>query len=320
MGAGVAGLVTGHRLRGVGSSVLVLERLDLALKDKPCSGIIAYSSFEIFEKTFGRDFYHLIKVKSPNMVSVRWDGTRKIIPTPVGGVIRKEFDRQLADCYMDAGGALKDCIRIQQIDFENHIVYCFDDRNKEKLEIAYDKLIGADGACSSVRYRLTHKPPRLVTGLMTVAESSSAEILFEQYEKPHSYEWYIPIGKIAYIGFLYETKPEAFSYNFLKKTLFNYAKERGVSVTSWRGYIMPTGNDIFLEKDDCYFVGDAAGLIDSSSYGGIEIAFMSAGILAECLINKKSYTHEMKSLVTNLLKIYDKVGNSYNKKTGSQIL
>ena len=306
VGAGLAGLTAGQLLRKGGGAVLVLERLDLTVKNKPCTGAMPYSLFESFEKIFDRDFEHLIKQKNITAETKKRDGTKLIAPTQACTVIRKELDRQLVDCYVGAGGALKDCIRIQKIDFANNIVYCFDDRNKEKLEIAYDKLIGADGACSSVRYRLTRKAPRLSTGLVSFVKPVTSHSIFMGYKVKRSFGWYFPVGEFANIGFVYEPEPGMYSYDFLKKTFFDFAKECGVALTSYQGGITPVGNDIFLEKDNCYFAGDAAGLIRCEDFSGIEIAVQSGYTLAECLLQGKSYTNAMQSLTQELLDIYNK--------------
>jgi hypothetical protein len=81
-----------------------------------------------------------------------------------------------------------------------------------------------------------------------------------------------------------------------------------------KGAFLPTGDDIFLNKKNIYFVGDASGLISPITGEGIYYALYSAQQLFECFQNNKNYTKLMKPTCKKIKKELFLIKIIYNEK------
>lgn len=319
IGAGPAGITAGIILHKAGRDTLVLERLNLKTKDKLCGGILMPMVLEELEAIFQTDMHHLIAQDNINIDVINSKG-QTIHPFDLGNlytVNRRDFDLYLATSYTQQGGKLFDNIFVKNIDLENHISQCFDQKNKEELTIHFSKLIAADGASSPTRYLLTKTAARVIPSLETYVNNSySDKFLMQLSDDFQGYAWYIPQGKTANIGCGYYDNQGLITKDILEEHLFSFANYLGVKIQNYRAATIPCGNDIYLQKGDCYFIGDAAGLIDPVSCGGIQSAVYSAKLLTECLLQKQNYSQTILPFVMKQLHNY-KTRNDYLKEINS---
>jgi flavin-dependent dehydrogenase len=62
-----------------------------------------------------------------------------------------------------------------------------------------------------------------------------------------------------------------------------------------RGALIPDGSAVLLQPaENCFLIGEAAGLSDNFTGGGIHYALLSAKALADALQGKTSYDEAMK--------------------------
>lgn len=315
IGAGPAGITAGIILHKAGRDTLVLERLDLQTKDKLCGGILMPMVLEELEAIFQTDLHHLIAQDNINIDVINSKG-QTVHPFDFDNlytVNRRDFDLCLATMYMEQGGKLLDNIFIKDIDLENHVLQCFDQKNKEELTIRFSKLIAADGASSPTRYLLTKTAARVIPSLETYVENSCSDnFLMKLSEDLPGYAWYIPQGKTANIGCCYYDNQGLITKEILEEHLFSFANSLGIKIQEYRAATIPCGNDIYLQKGDCYFIGDAAGLIDPVSCGGLHSSVYSAKLLAECLLQNQNYPQTILPSVIDQLNSY-KTRNEYLK-------
>ncbi|MCQ2362446.1 MAG: hypothetical protein MJ048_05355 [Acidaminococcaceae bacterium] len=307
IGAGPAGITAGIILHKASRDALVLERLDLQTKDKLCGGILIPMVLQELETIFQTNLHHLIVQDNVNINVINSEG-QTVHPFDLGNlytVNRHDFDLCLATMYIEQGGNLLDNILIKNIDLENRILQCFDTKNKEELTIHFSKLIAADGASSPTRYLLTKTATRVIPSLETYVNNSYSEkFLMKLSEDLQGYAWYIPQGKIANIGCVYYDNQELITKEILEEHLFSFADSLGIKIQNYRAATIPCGNDIYLQKKDCYFIGDAAGLIDPISCGGIQSSVYSAKLLTECLLQNQNYSQTILPFVMEQLNNY----------------
>ena len=67
-----------------------------------------------------------------------------------------------------------------------------------------------------------------------------------------------------------------------------------------KGTFLPSGNDVLLQKNNIYFIGDAAGLISPITGEGIYYALISSYKLSSAIFNNDCYKKSMKKETTNI--------------------
>ena len=200
-------------------------------------------------------------------------------------------------CYLEIGGTLLDRIRIEAIDMEAHLATATDLRTEDTLRIGFGAIIGADGAASTVRRILCGRKQRTIPSIQANQEPCGDEIIFDIKHDNPGYCWYIPAGESANIGCC------AYGVNAkeLRAWLAGFCDEYGFEPSALRGAPIPTGDDIVLAPaQDAWLVGDAAGLIDSPTSGGIHHALGSACVLASSLLGGPSYEDVMRATVEEI--------------------
>jgi geranylgeranyl reductase len=75
-------------------------------------------------------------------------------------------------------------------------------------------------------------------------------------------------------------------------------KDLPVDLSSWRGGFLPTGEEVVLEYNDVFFLGDAAGLIHPFTGEGIYYALFSAESLAQSLLSNGDYAEMLWPVTT----------------------
>lgn len=316
IGAGPAGLATAMALHRAGQQTLILERLNLLTKDKLCGGIVMPKTLADLEQVFDTNLDFWVKNHKLQTILIDPTGQRHKIGDNLLTVNRAEFDRILARTYQNRGGVIKDCSILQNIDLAADILTYRDGRNGEIKVLHFENLIAADGASSPTRYLLTKTAPRVLPSLETYVPNLYPEaFLVKISEDLAGYAWYIPQGEQANLGCVYYDEQGPISREILEQHLYAFAKELNLEVKEYRGATIPCGNDIFLQKANCYFVGDAAGLIDPVSCGGIHCAVSSGLILADCLLHGHKYTERMLPIILNQLETYrgriEELGEKY---------
>jgi digeranylgeranylglycerophospholipid reductase len=266
VGGGLSGLSTGIHLllRRPNLDVLIIERL---------SG----SSYGRYHRMCGEALSDAaLREMSPIQLLGRrhrilfaeehWpDGT--VIKARAKGYIidRPELLRSMQDRFRAAGGtirneALKDVTPVA----DGYIL------NTEDGAISCSWLVGADGAFSRVRKQLFHERPRSMIAvkqyLLPRKMEADDTIVFHYHSRYQGgYRWEFPCGESTNMGF-----PKG------SEVVTDEVEEEN-------GRYIPIGALHEVVSGRACLVGDAAGMVNPVSFGGIRIALLSGRKAAEAL-------------------------------------
>jgi len=270
IGGGPAGSVSAINLAKHFDVTLIQDKV----WDKPCGGGI---KSKILKK------YNLENLSHHNLDYVEMIYKNQTINIPLQNknlsiVIREEFDEALRQKAKNSGVNL---IYAKFSHFENKKVAIKKDNKTSYLD--YDILIAADGVNSKIRKLLNlDEVPKVLTYYSRINKPipKTCEFFFDREIAGDYYAWAFPHIDKIHIGC--EGK-ENFK-NLSKKFNVN-TKAKGYFIPSWQ-------ENITIQKENIYFVGDAAGQVMPLTFEGIYYAIKSAEILADSIINNKDYTTE----------------------------
>jgi len=271
IGGGPAGATAARFLAKNHDVTLIQDRI----WDKPCGGGVKTKIFD----EYGLD-KNIIKHLQNKVYMIYRD---KRIEIPLKGenlaiVKRMEFDRHLRDLAVENKTKL---IFGRFKKFEENIAVV--DINGEKVRFEYDILIAADGVNSTVRKALNLPDiPKTITHYAKTDEYKTeyCEFFFDEDIGGKYYAWAFPHRDKTHIG------------TVSKENFDNLCKYLNVNVKP-KGYFIPTWQkNIQIQKDNVFFVGDAAGQVMPLSFEGIYYAIKSAEILAKSINEGLNYKKE----------------------------
>jgi geranylgeranyl reductase len=269
IGGGPAGSTAANILAAFYDVTLIHDRPDF---DKPCGGGIKYkvfNEFNIDKKLIHHYIDHVYMIYKNDKVKIDLNGKNLAI------VKRKEFDAYLRKKAENAGAKLI-YGRFKTIQDNKAIIRIGD----ENVPFDYDILIASDGVNSTVRKAMNlPKIPSTITHYARVEDYKvkTCEFFFDFEIGGEYYAWAFPHENLTHIG------------TVSKDNFKNLCKKLNLNVKP-KGYHIPTWNEnITIQKDNVFFVGDAAGQVMPLTFEGIYYAIKSAEILAKSIIENKSY-------------------------------
>ena len=313
IGAGLAGSILGFLLRMSGKDVLMVELLDAKEKDKLCGGLMSGGLFGQYEDTFGKGISDAVFPIRMDSMLERCCGYEIESKGTIISLSRKRLDDYVLHRYLELEGRLLDRMATREIDDEKGIAVCEDMRNGELIRVRYDRLVGADGASSVTRRLTTGRAQRVNVTFEGTVPILGKEIVFDYHIPSNGYSWYIPWEKdaVAGCGALFtDYDNEIIS---IRDKLGEFCRGLGIEAPKkLRGAPLPTGDDVLLMTGKrTFFVGDAAGLINSCTGGGIQHALWSAQKLAGALCDGGSYEEAMRPIVECVAQMYGRVNTLY---------
>jgi geranylgeranyl reductase family protein len=271
VGAGPAGAVAAIAARRAGARVLLLDREDFP-RDKPCGDGIAAEALDVLAGlgvTGVVDDYQPIerlRLESPGGAAV----SRKL-PRPAHTVPRRVFDARLVDEAQEIG-----------VELRRRTVRTLDD-----LE---GVVIGADGAGSTVRRLLGHRPNpdgHVAIAIRGYAPSSGDEqhIITTEQQWP-AYAWSFPIGDgTANVGYGEILRGAALSRAYLLQRLDHLLGAPGP--TGLRAHHLPLSTHRPPPADGrVLLAGDALSLINPLTGEGIFYAVLSGALAGAAAVTK----------------------------------
>ena len=225
---------------------------------------------------------------------------------------RKRLDDYILGRYLSAGGKLLDHATVRSVDEENGIAHCVNLATKETFEVQFQTLVGADGAASIVRRLLDGRRQRAALTLETDMPLIAKEAVIKFTKTARGYCWYIPRGEDATVGCGYHGLGLD-AGDICRERLAAFCAELGLAMPSkLRGALIPVGDDVLLRAGkSAFLIGDAAGLIDVLTGGGIHYALLSAKALADALTGGEDYEKAMRPHVNFVKKNADNTGLFY---------
>lgn len=194
---------------------------------------------------------------------------------------RRQLDDHIRDRYLAEGGQILYHTKVLSVNEKEGLAECIDLVTRYKFSVRFRYIIGADGAMSSVRRLLTGRQQRVYLALEAAVPLIRRDSVSTLFKGAQGYCWYIPRGEDATVGCGFHN-PGPHAYEKCRKRLNAFCSDLGISVThGLKGAFIPEGDDVLLcPGEHAYLLGDAAGLNDAFSGGGIHYALLSAQALA----------------------------------------
>lgn len=306
VGAGPGGATAAMALAQKGYDVLLLDRQSFP-RDKICGDAVPATALDLLyglgmeEKIRAADFYYIDKMRlvSPKGYSMDADMEDGEHLSHSAIVPREKFDVLLQQHAIDSGARFVQA-HVKEPVLENGFVTGVRARVNGSEEVFHSNIvIAADGVTSAIARHIRsdeHVDHHRAVALRAYAEDIEIlphQVEFFLYEEIlPGYAWIFPTGDREAnigLGMRLDTFREK-NYNLkqmlqeftempeIKKRLGNGGKLRGVA--TWQ-LNFGSQKDIQRVHDGAMLIGDAAGLINPLTGGGISNAVISARLAAE---------------------------------------
>jgi len=297
VGAGPAG-ATLARLLGKKYKILVVDRrqlLDMNIKsgfEKCCGGLVAPDAQQMLAK-FGLGIPQEILV-GPQLFTVRTidiqNNIEQYYQRHYINVDREKFDKWLVSLIPSEVVIASEAVFKGYEMINDHIKVQYIQQGKEQT-VCTKFLVGADGAFSTVRRKISSGAPKPKTYISIQEyykmENSSPYFssIFDE-DITDFYSWTIPKDDLLVLGTAVMPKDKPYEkFMELKNKLISRGFEFGPCVKRNGAYLLrPEKLDqIYLGKAKVALIGEAAGWISPSSAEGLSYSFRSAYALANAM-------------------------------------
>lgn len=311
IGAGLAGSAFGIRMLRAGKNVFLADGADRIKRNKLCGGLLGGTAVNELKILLGDRIPDEIGYIRPAAFRGISSFGSSVCGSAFGIVERKRLDDYCLDAYLKEGGKLLERVILLSVEPENNTAVCMDRKTNGTVRIRYRYLIGADGATSTVRRLVSGRRQRTLLALQGTVKKKDPEIIFESLRDPCGYLWYIPYGEYAVAGCLYQN----LNYVDSSERLKEFCQRLGCEIPRIYGAFVPSGNDVLLKSgNNVNYIGDAAGLAEGFSGGGIHYALISAGRLANAFLEGQDYEALMGNIVDNMYSDYEECREHYEEQ------
>jgi len=322
IGAGPAGCIAAKCLAKK-YTVLLVDYRSLP-RSKPCGGLLVSQAIEEL-KQFGLSDDFVVPPQTLDIEYVDFDNnTRKTIPKGFMNIDRRQFDSSvfsLVPNSVDVVDRTKLADFTYTTDKKYHVLIL--ESNGSIKPVVANFLIGADGALSSVREKISRQrvPYYIAIQELTTGCKLDRAIFFYNDDITDFYSWIIPKGDKTLIGSALKPAKAREKFNQLKEFVKSqYGLHDGGAIDSAIILRPETQKDICLGLGTVFLVGEAAGLISPSSGEGISFALASGRICAESIITGGRnpldlYKNKAKPLIGRVISKLEKSQKIKSKKS-----
>lgn len=288
IGAGPVGCYCAYLLAKAGFEVNIFEDHDKVGLPVQCTGLVTDQLWELIpeKKEFVVNKLSKVKVFSRNKsAEIQVNETL---------VDRHKFDNYLLDKAVKEGTHLH--LNHKFIEYSNNEAVF---KSKGKINKIKTKiLIGADGPLSQVaKIAGLFNKRKFFIGMQATVQGKFEKNKYETFfgrVAPGFFAWIVPESETrARVGLATRHSTRAFFEKF--------ASQKG-TIIDMQGGAIPIYNPLQkIQNKSIFLVGDAAGFCKSTTGGGLVPGLNSAKILADCIINNKSYPANVRKLRRELL-------------------
>jgi len=272
IGAGAIGSYVASQLAQYGLKVLLVDKKELPGK-KICAGVISTDAFEEFSLPKGSIIGILdkIKVYSPLGTSIEYKH-----PKPLAYIVnRPSFDMALFSKALNSGAKFIGNFKVKGAKSSNSYIEVLGKDKHEKARVAvvacgFNPLLMKSLGFGSY--------PSFVEAIQTTVYSShieNAEIHLGREIAPGAFAWILPIkNRLARIGLITRKDARKYLRNFLDRDII---KERIIeNHQPVMASYLPAGPLESTVADRMLVVGEAAGQVKTTTYGGIYYGLLCA--------------------------------------------
>jgi electron-transferring-flavoprotein dehydrogenase len=268
IGAGTTGLYLAWKLSEKRNEVFVFERKE-RVGGKACSGLFSERIFEFVpeSKKLIKNEINFCKIYFPKRTIFLHFKRRFFV------FDRLEFDNLLKNLAEGSGA---------KIFFNKNVSHS----DLQKFLKEFDRILGCDGANSTVRDFLKLPQPKFHLGIRGIEKRENFGNFVETWPTKNGFFWKIPRGKETEWGIMEEPK-------FAKEIFENFLKRQNLKLEKIESAIIPQGF-IIPKNERITLCGDAAGLTKPWSGGGVIWGLVSANLLLKNFPDFLRYQKEMR--------------------------
>lgn len=299
IGAGPAGLITGLKLLKAGYEPTILEKQEI-IHSTLCGEGLSHDT--ISRIPFG-DWSKYAKSTFDHATFIFPNGTKAYVKKKCHTMDRTSWFRAMAREFEKHGGKLYLGTKVDNV-----------------KDLEYDLLIGADGPLSIVAKYVGNKSS-IMTGVQTRLkgdyEYDGMEFFIDK-RFSDEYSWVFAKGDILNVGLLGNmSQLDAF---------VEHIGLQDAEVIDRLGYNIPFFGTK-MQKDNVILTGDAAGITNPLTKGGMAAAVHVGDIIVDCLKENKIEEYErrvlnhpvMSPIYKDALKYYRELTNEQLNKIGNQL-
>jgi geranylgeranyl reductase family protein len=283
VGGGPAGLYAGWTLARAGLSVVLFEEHATSGRPVHCTGVLAADAFDEFGLSDDCVLNPLrtVRFHSPSGETVEYS-----TPTVEAVVIdRAQFDRRLAERASLAGVEIVYGDRVSNVAQDPDGVTITAGAARARGRVC----VLACGASYSVQRKLGLGMPRLLLhsaqAELPAARLGDVEVHFGQHVAPRGFGWAVPVQReqpYVRVGIVCEHHAARYFARILSDVAPRWGVESAASCQP-RQKILPLGPIERTFADRVVVLGDAAGLVKSTTGGGIYYSLLSAALASDTL-------------------------------------
>jgi len=258
IGAGPAGLIAGNYLIRAGNRVTIYEQ-NRGIKSTPCGEGISHSVIEKLRKEIGFNSMKYVSRKTSGLKNIFPENTHSFVNKKGYVIDRHEWLEGLKEHFEKAGGRI-----------------VFGKKITSLKNLDYDYLVGADGPASGVR--------KIIKGKVEAVAAVQYKVEMDHPQKKYlEFYWDKDVSKF-------------YAWNFAKKDYFNVGavgklndldnlmkkyKMEG-KILEKQAQVIPFAGE-GIQKKNIVLIGDAAGMANPFSKGGLAPIIYASEILTQCI-------------------------------------
>jgi len=299
VGAGPAGLVTGLKLLEAGFEPTIIEKQEVIFSTLCGEGL----SDETISRVPFKDWSEYARSTFEYATFIFPNGTKAYVKKKCHTMDRTTWFRAMAKEFEKRGGKLLLGTKVNDV-----------------KDLKYDLLIGADGPLSVVAKYVGNKAENM-TGVQTRLRADykfDGMEFFIDKKFSEEYSWVFAKGDIFNVGVLGNMKE-----------LDEFVKHVGLQdaeVVDRLGYNIPFFGTK-MQRDNVILTGDAAGITNPLTKGGMAAAIFAAEIIVDCVKEEKIQEYEsrimnhpiMNPVYKDALQYYRELTNEDLNKVGNLV-
>lgn len=303
IGAGPVGCYAGYLLAKSGHNVSIYEEHKEIGKPIQCTGILT-SEFD--QLGFPRDSFNSFLENTINRIEICSPNQKVEVRQKEYIVCRSKFDKFFAGLARKAGAKIFLAHSFVRREGRELVIKDRTGKVNKKIDkrIRPNLIIAADGPLSKTAnaFGFYHHGRKNFLGIQAVVkgcfEKDKYSTYFGRQLCPGMWAWIVPESSTtARVGLFSLKDPRAFFNRWLE---INHFKPEVMQA----GLVPVYHPKQRLRKSNCYVLGDAAGFVKASTFGGIIPGLKQAKILADCISRSandyktinSNYQREIRSL------------------------